>query len=182
MSDPFFGEIRMITNNYAPRNWAYCDGQLLRIDQNSVLYAVIGTTYGGDGRTTMGVPNLQGRTPVHAGRGVGLSLRIQGELGGYAHVTLIKENLPPHTHQVRALNQDATKDKGSNSELLAKGYDPKVKEARRPRMIYNDGQSMQQMSPDAVGATGNAEPIYNVQPSTCIPFIMCLDGIWPQRS
>ena len=98
MSEPFLAEIRIFAGNFAPRGWAFCNGQLLPIAQNTALFSLIGTTYGGDGRTTTGLPNLQGRAPMHPGRGPGLTARRLGESGGAETVTLSESQMPSHTH------------------------------------------------------------------------------------
>ena len=98
MSEPFIAEIRIFAGNFAPRSWAFCDGQLLPISQNTALFSLIGTTYGGDGRTTTALPNLQGRAPMHPGRGPGLTSRRLGEAIGTNDVILSQTQLPPHTH------------------------------------------------------------------------------------
>ncbi|MFN2335087.1 MAG: phage tail protein, partial [Wenzhouxiangellaceae bacterium] len=101
MSEPFIAEIRIFAGNFAPRGWAYCDGQLLPISQNTALFSLIGTTYGGDGRNTTALPNLQGRTPMHPGRGPGLTSRRLGERGGVEAVTLSEAQMPNHNHALR---------------------------------------------------------------------------------
>src|SRR5215813_10576200 len=102
MSNPFVAEIRIFTGNFAPKGWAQCDGQLMPISQNTALFSLLGTTYGGDGKSTFALPNLQGNAPMQAGQGPGLSLRDLGELGGEQTVTLIQTEMPAHTHTVRA--------------------------------------------------------------------------------
>ncbi len=108
MSEPFIAEIRIFTGNFAPRGWAFCDGQLLQISQNPALFSLVGTTYGGDGRTTFGLPNLKGRAPMHPGNGPGLSSRRLGERGGVEEVTLAANQLGSHNHIVNATNSPAT--------------------------------------------------------------------------
>jgi microcystin-dependent protein len=101
MATPFVGEIRIFSLNFAPKGWAFCNGQLLSISQNTALFSLLGTQYGGDGRTTFALPNLQGSAPLHQGQGPGLSSRVIGEAGGEAAVTLIESELPAHTHVAR---------------------------------------------------------------------------------
>ena len=101
MSEPFVAEIRIFAGNFAPRGWAFCDGQLLPISQNTALFSIIGTTYGGDGRSTTALPNMKGRTPMHPGRGPGLTSRRLGQRGGAEYVTLAESQMPSHTHTVR---------------------------------------------------------------------------------
>ena len=102
MADPFIAEIRIFAGNFAPRGWAFCNGQLLPISQNTALFSLVGTTYGGDGRTTFGLPNLQGRVPMHPGNGPGLTARQLGESGGVETVTLAESQMPTHTHGLNA--------------------------------------------------------------------------------
>ena len=106
MSEPFVAEIRIFAGNFAPRNWAFCNGQLLPISQNTALFSLIGTTYGGDGRTTTALPNLQGRAPMHAGRGPGLTDRRLGQKGGVETVTLSEAQMPNHTHTLQATEEE----------------------------------------------------------------------------
>ena len=108
MSEPFVGEIRMFAGNFAPRGWAYCDGQLLAVSQNDALFSLFGTIYGGDGRTTFGLPDLRGRFPIHAGQGPGLSNRRLGSKGGAETVTVTANQLPSHTHPIKGTNDNAT--------------------------------------------------------------------------
>src|SRR4051794_26882003 len=108
MADPFVAEIRIFGFNFAPKGWAFCNGQLLPISQNTALFSLLGTTYGGDGKSTFGLPDLQGSAPMHPGQGPGLSLHDLGEVGGSETVTLLESEIPAHSHVVRASAQDAT--------------------------------------------------------------------------
>src|SRR5437868_2425626 len=102
MSEPFLGEIRMFAGNFAPTGWAFCNGQILSIAQNTALFSLLGTTYGGNGQTTFGLPNLQGRVPMHWGTGAGLTPRTLGETSGSENVTLLSTQMPAHTHSIEA--------------------------------------------------------------------------------
>jgi len=106
--DPFVAEIRIVPFNFAPKGWAFCDGQLLPLSQNTALFALLGTTYGGDGKSTFALPNLQGSTALHPGQGQGLSLRDLGEIGGVQAVTLLVSEMPVHTHSMNANTSPAT--------------------------------------------------------------------------
>ena len=106
MSEPFIAEIRIFAGNFAPRSWAFCDGQLLPISQNTALFSLIGTVYGGDGRSTTALPNMMGRAPMHPGRGPGLTSRRLGQRGGVEMVTLSEAQMPDHTHTLRAVGSD----------------------------------------------------------------------------
>ena len=120
-SDPFIAEVMIFAGNFAPRNWAFCNGQLLPISQNTALFSLIGTTYGGDGRTTTALPNMQGRAPMHPGRGPGLSQRRLGENGGFETVTLTENQLPGHSHNLKASAFPANDDDPAGQYLLTVG-------------------------------------------------------------
>jgi microcystin-dependent protein len=173
MSDPFVGEIRMFAGNFAPRGWAFCDGQLLAISQNDALFSLLGTTYGGDGRTTFGLPDLRGRVPIHAGQGPGLSDRRLGQQAGSESVTLTETTLPPHDHPLLA------------STASADAADPggRVTAAVTDQNLYGDGLLSETLNPGAVTPAGAAEPQPhdNVMPYLCVHFIIALFGIYPSR-
>src|SRR3954467_6797318 len=120
MADPFVAEIRVFPFNFAPKGWAWCDGQLLPISQNTALFSLLGTTYGGDGKSTFALPDLQGSAAMHPGQGPGLSLHDLGETGGSETVTLLESEIPAHTHSMNASTQDAG-DSHSQANLLAQG-------------------------------------------------------------
>lgn len=170
MSDPFIGEIRMFGGNFAPRGWAFCEGQLLAIAQNTALFSLFGTTYGGDGRTTFGLPDLRGRAPIHPGQGPGLTSRTLGERGGAESTTLSVANLPAHTHQVAPPVTD-----GRQTTNRPAGAVP----ARGGS--YSSGGS-------DVGAAygtqsvGNGQAFDNLPPYLAVNFIVALQGIYPSRS
>ena len=117
MSEPFIAEIRIFAGNFAPRNWAFCDGQLLPIAQNTALFSLIGTTYGGDGRTTTALPNLKGRVPMHPGRGPGLTERRLGQRGGTETITLAQSQMPNHTHTLYASGEDGDSTLPENNRI-----------------------------------------------------------------
>ncbi len=168
MSDPFVAEIRIFAGNYAPRGWAFCNGQLLPIAQNTALFSLIGTTYGGDGRTTTALPNLQGRAPMHPGRGPGLTARRLGERVGVATVTLSESQIPPHTHGVNSASDTTTATPDANS---IPGATP----------MYGAGATTP-MASGALGNTGGGGAHSNLQPYMAINFIISLQGIYPSRS
>ncbi|WHM40899.1 tail fiber protein [Streptomyces sp. BPTC-684] len=169
MSEPFVGEIRMVGFNFAPRGWAQCNGQLLPISQNTALFALLGTTYGGDGRTTFALPDLRGRVPLHQGAGPGLSPRTLGESTGAETVVLTAGQLPSHTHTLKgaATRQDTNRVTGA--ALSNSGY-------------YSTQTPTADMHPEAVAATGGSQPHDNVQPVLCVNFVIALEGIFPSRS
>jgi microcystin-dependent protein len=172
MSDPFIAEIKIFAGNFAPRGWAFCNGQLLPIAQNTALFSLIGTTYGGDGRTTCGLPNLQGRAPMHPGRGPGLTARRLGERAGAEQVTLTENQLGSHTHPLRALDDDPNSDSPALGVPASTG-DP----------AFAEPSGLVAMAPDTLAAsTGGNQPHANVQPFLVLNFIIALVGLYPSRS
>lgn len=164
----------MFAGSFAPRGWAFCDGQLLAVSQNDALFSLLGTIYGGDGRTTFGIPDLRGRIPIHAGHGPGLSERRLGAKGGEEQVTLTVDQLPSHSHPMTATTGAAT------------GRDPLGPQAElAPATAGGDGYARQfqavPMSPAAVGNTGGSQSHTNLMPFLCVHFIIALFGIYPSR-
>jgi microcystin-dependent protein len=173
MAEPFIGEIRMFGFNFAPVNWALCAGQLMSISQNTALFALLGTMYGGDGVTTFALPDLRGRVPLGAGQGLGLSNYNQGQQGGEENHTLITQEMPQHTHQVSAsAASDATTP--ANNFL---GDDP-----RNPVNVYNTTSDGTLMNARMIGVAGGSLPHNNMQPYLCINYCIALQGIFPSRS
>ena len=173
MSEPFVGELRMFAGNFAPRGWAFADGQLLAVSQNDALFSLYGTTYGGDGRTTFGLPDLRGRVPIHAGSGPGLTPRSLGSKSGAETVTLTTAQLPSHAHAWPATNSAATeRDPGGHVPAAAAGT------AR----AYGTTGTAITLSPDVVESTGGSSPHTNIQPFLCVHFIVALTGIYPTRN
>lgn len=170
MSEPFVGEIRMFAGNFAPRGWAFCDGQLLAVSQNDALFSLLGTIYGGDGRTTFGLPDLRGRIPIHSGTGPGLSPRRLGSKGGEENVTLTVNQLPSHTHPWRASQSNATsRDPVGNVPAIAQGD------------VYTTDLAAENFSAAAVSNTGGSRSHSNLMPFLCVHFIIALVGIYPSR-
>lgn len=175
MSDPFVAEIRIVPFNFAPTGWATCDGQIMPISQNTALFSLLGTTYGGDGKSTFALPNLQGSAPMQSGQGPGLSLRDLGEIGGEQTVTLITTEMPAHSHNVRATTGAgvSTNPEGKAWAGAARGRPP----------AYAPSQSSNlQMSPAATMVTGGSLPHNNMQPYLTLLFIIALQGVFPARS
>jgi len=171
VSEPFIAEIRIFAGNFAPRGWASCDGQLLSISQNTALFSLVGTTYGGDGRTNFALPNLQGRAPMHPGRGPGLATRRLGERIGAAEVTLTEAQLPPHTHTIDGVQASASP---------ADTNDPtNAYFARTTGTIY--GTPGGSSTSNLVGGVGSSNPHNNMQPYLGINFIIALQGLYPSR-
>ncbi|MEM8994736.1 MAG: tail fiber protein [Acidobacteriota bacterium] len=172
MSEPFVGEVRMFAGNFAPRGWAFCDGQLLAVSQNDALFSLLGTVYGGDGRTTFGLPDLRGRIPIHPGSGPGLSPRRLGAKAGSENETLTVNQLPSHTHDWRTSTSAAT-ERSPNNGVYAQA-------AASDFYRTNPGSSTN-MSSAAVSAIGGSRPHSNLMPFLCINFIIALFGIYPSR-
>lgn len=170
MSEPFIAEIRIFAGNFAPRSWAFCNGQLLPVSQNTALFSLIGTTYGGDGKTTTALPNLQGRAPMHPGRGPGLTDRRLGQRGGVEMVTLTEAQMPNHTHSLMAEDDETGEDNDPNNATLAKAG------------IYGAASSLVDMSETSLTAAGGSQPHNNMQPYLTINFIIALQGLYPSRS
>ena len=175
MSEPFIAEIRIFGLNFAPRNWAFCNGQLLPIAQNTALFALVGTTYGGDGRTTFGLPDLQGRAPMHPGTGPGLSTRRLGEKAGVDTVTLATTQMPSHGHTLRTGAMEC-------SSAAATSTDPRgnfvAVTSDLSRRIYRD------VGPVATTDTpvGGGQAHDNRQPFLACNFCIALVGLFPSRS
>ncbi len=177
MSDPFIGEIRVFGGNFAPKGWALCNGQLMAIVQNTALFSILGTRYGGDGRTTFGLPNLQGSAPMHQGAGPGLTPRSLGEKGGSPYVTLLTSEMPAHTHT--PMGDGAA---GSATASVATNNVWGSASNRSGSSIYTNDPSRVQMSPMALGVSGGSQPHNNMQPYLGLNFIIALEGIFPPRS
>ena len=171
MAEPFIGEIRMFGGNFAPRNWAFCDGQLLAVSQHDALFSLLGTTYGGDGRTTFGLPDLRGRVPVHVGSGPGLSPRSWGQKSGIENVALSTSHLPAHNHTLPAY-EDFADQKDPTGHVPAKADDGEQNFCSVPAdtALRNTAN------------TGSGQQHSNVQPFLCISYIIALYGVYPSRN
>ncbi len=175
MATPYIAEISMFGGNFAPRNWAFCNGQILSIAQNTALFSLLGTTYGGNGQTTFALPDLQGRLPMHPGQGPGLSAHSLGEKSGSESVTLTNGQMPMHTHASAA---------GAGTALdsaIPVGRYPSTPASGTP---YADagGAQMAGGGGGSVGSAGGNQPHNNLMPSLCINFIICLFGVYPSRN
>lgn len=171
MSDPFVGEIRMFGGNFAPLGWAFCDGQVLSIANFNTLFALIGTTYGGDGQSTFALPNLQSRLPMHMGNGAGTSATI-GEAGGAETVTLNINQIPNHSHSLLASTASGTAATPANNMLAASSA---VK-------VYKAGTPANALAAQAIAGAGGSQPHSNIQPYQCVNFIIALEGIFPSAN
>ncbi len=172
MSEPFIAEVRIFAGNFAPRGWAFCDGQLLPIAQNTALFSLIGTTYGGDGRTTTALPNLQGRAPMHPGQGPGLTARRLGEKGGVETVALSEAQMPNHLHTLRA-----TVSRGSASQPQGNAFNRSTGDT-----AYLAPTNLTGMSTTMAANTGGGQPHNNLQPFLTLNFIIALVGLYPSRN
>lgn len=177
MSDPFVGEIKMFAGDFAPRGWAFCDGQLLAVSQNDALFSLLGTIYGGDGRTTFALPDLRSRIPIHAGQGPGLSHQQLGRRGGTETVALISQQLPSHNHAFDASLSAATSETPHNmfvsSVATDSGPSPEYLASQAPTTAF---------SSQSIGNAGGGQAHLNLQPTLCINYIISLFGIYPSRS
>lgn len=174
MADPFLAEIRIFPFNFAPRGWAFCDGQILPISQNTALFSLLGTTYGGDGRSNFGLPDLQGRAPMHPGQGPGLSLHGLGETGGSETVTLLESEIPAHSHGLMASTQPGEDSAPNPGEGLARSVG-----ASLYQNITN--ADIVQLSASALAPAGGDQPHNNMQPYLTLTFCIALQGIFPPR-
>lgn len=168
--EPLLGQIILFAGNFAPRGWAFCDGQLLPISSNSALFSILGTTYGGDGRTSFALPDLRGRVPMHAGSGPGLSPRSIGQKVGTENVTLTDEQIPSHSHELKASPLPPDSATPGNTVLGA-------------TQIYNSAVSpLVDMNAGAVGSVGGSQAHNNMQPTLVTNYIIALQGVFPSRS
>ena len=174
MAEPFIAEIRIFAGNFAPRGWAFCDGQLLPIAQHTALFSLIGTTYGGDGRTTTQLPDLRGRSPMHPGTGPGLTTRRLGQAGGTSTHPLSVSEMTAHNHEAAAVTSQATATKPADN-LWAATTEATYATAGPPG-------SLVPMADGVVGDVGGSQPHNNRQPFLAINFIIALVGIYPSRN
>lgn len=170
--DGYIGEVKLFAGIFAPRNWAFCEGQLMAIAEHTSLFSIIGIQFGGDGRTNFGLPDLRGRVPVGAGAGPGLTPRPAGFMGGQEHVVLSQENMPGHTHAVQASTAFGDQEAPSSSAVLAA-------QDRGQTKIYRDDQINSQLAP--TGSSGSGQAHENMAPYCALHYIICLDGLYPER-
>lgn len=168
MSEPFLAEIRIVGFNFAPRGWAFCDGQILPINQNQSLYSLLGTTYGGDGQTSFALPDLRGRAPVHPNNS---TIQPGAKSGAETH-TLTANELPAHTHKLMIAETEGTKEAGSS---------PSLSQSKNEKR-YTTAQPQTTMHPSGVAQTGGGQAHDNMQPSLVVNYCIALQGLFPSRS
>jgi microcystin-dependent protein len=167
MAQPYVGEIRMFAGNFAPAGWMFCEGQLLPISENETLFQLIGTTYGGDGQSTFGVPDLRGRIPIHQGNGFTLA-----ETGGAEEITLTVSQIPAHTHPLLVNTQQGGQNSPAGNNLAA----------GKTVSLFRQAAPSVALAPVTVGPVGGSQPHTNFQPYLCIDFIISLFGIFPSAT
>jgi microcystin-dependent protein len=174
MADPFVAEIRIFGFTFAPRGWAFCNGQILPISQNTALFSLLGTTYGGNGQSTFALPNMQDNAPMHPGQGPGLSLHDLGETGGAPFVTLLESEIPAHTHTMNASTQDGG-DSHPQNNLLAQGIGI-------GQYIASNTGPFVNLNPSAMPPAGGSLPHNNMMPYLTLNFCIALQGVFPPRT
>ncbi|MGE3466700.1 MAG: phage tail protein [Pyrinomonadaceae bacterium] len=174
MADPFVAEIRIFPFNFAPQGWAFCDGQLLPLSQNTALFSLLGTTYGGNGKSNFALPDLQGRAPMHPGQGPGLSLHDLGETGGSETVSLLESEIPAHSHPLMSLPAPANRtNPAGNSIARASAGTP---------YLPAGGAPLVSASPQALSPAGGDQPHNNMMPYLTFNFCIALQGVFPPRT
>jgi microcystin-dependent protein len=174
MADPFVAEIRIFGFNFAPKGWATCDGQILPLSQNTALFSLLGTTYGGDGKSTFALPNMAGNAPMHPGQGPGLSLHDLGEVGGSQTVTLLESEIPAHSHTLMSLAAVGNRTTPvGNTIARVTGATPYLPPA---------GAALVSMAPEALTPAGGDLPHNNMQPCLTLLFCIALQGVFPPRT
>jgi microcystin-dependent protein len=173
MADPFVAEIRIFPFNFAPKGWAFCDGQLLPLSQNTALFSLLGTTYGGDGKSNFALPNMQGNAPMHPGQGPGLSLHDLGETGGTEFVTLLESEMTAHNHLVQAFPNPGNVNLGDPTLALSRSKGGSAYKA--------PPQTVVPMAFQTISLTGSSQPHNNMQPYLTLNFCIALQGVYPPR-
>jgi microcystin-dependent protein len=172
MADPFVAEIRIFPFNFAPKGWAWCDGQLLPLSQNTALFSLLGTTYGGNGKSNFALPDLQGRAPMHPGQGPGLSLHDLGEQGGSETVTLLESEIPSHSHTLRSYPSDPADHFNPSGMTLARSNNGSA---------WGPAANLTAMSGQALAPAGGDAPHNNMMPFLTFYFCIAMQGVFPPR-
>lgn len=178
MSEPFIAEVRMFANDYAPQYWASCDGQLMGVSQNTALFSLVGSLYGGDGRTTFGIPNLQGRAAMHSGTGPGLTSRQVGQFGGTPAYVLSESEMPTHTHSITGLTGGGNLNSPDDGAYLAVDTNAQM----RLRFLSSAPNSDRSMDLMALSNAGGGAAHENRQPYLVVNYCMALTGFYPSRN
>ncbi|MCP5072430.1 MAG: phage tail protein [Rhodobacteraceae bacterium] len=173
-TDPYLGQLMLVGYNFCPRSWVAADGQLLPVSQYSALFSLYGTTFGGDGRTTFGIPDLRGRAPIHTGHGPGLANYLLGSRGGAEGFTLTESQMPSHNHSAEATNDVADKN-GPGTDILGVPTDPLLN-------IYSDAVPDRTMDPRMIGDTGGNQAVAKRSPYLTMRWCVALQGVFPSRS
>jgi len=173
--DPFVAEIRIFPFNFAPKGWAFCDGQILPLSQNTALFSLLGTTYGGDGKSNFALPDMQGNAPMHPGQGPGLSLHDLGETGGSETVSLLESEIPSHSHGQFGTNEDGTQGTLTSGVTLATSVGGQLYQT-------NTSANLVSMNDNALAPAGGDQPHNNMQPYLTLNFCIALQGVFPPRS
>lgn len=174
MADPFVAEIRIVGFNFAPKGWAFCNGQILPISQNTALFSLLGTTYGGDGKSTFALPNLQGSTAMHPGQGPGLSLRDLGQQGGSQTVTLLESEIPAHTHTLNANALPGSASLASSTQGLSRSAGGSAYKQAAFGATTN-------LAFETIAPAGSSQPHNNMMPYLTMNYIIALQGVFPPR-
>jgi microcystin-dependent protein len=174
MADPFVAEIRIFPFNFAPKGWAWCDGQLMPLSQNTALFSLLGTTYGGNGKSNFALPDFQGRAPMHPGQGPGLSLHDLGETGGAETVTLLESEIPAHSHTLMASTEDGVQGSFTPGVTLANSVGGTLYQTTTNTNLVS-------MNPSALSPAGGDQPHNNLQPYLSFYFCIALQGVFPPR-
>ncbi|MDO8397011.1 MAG: tail fiber protein [Bradyrhizobium sp.] len=172
MADPFVAEIRIFPFNFPPKGWAFCNGQLLPLSQNTALFSLLGTTYGGNGKSNFALPDMQGNAPMHPGQGPGLSLHDLGELGGSTTVTLLESEIPAHSHSMSGYQSDPADRFNPNNASLARSNNGQA---------YGPPSNLTQMAFQALPPAGGSQPHNNMMPYLTLNFNIALQGVFPPR-
>lgn len=177
MSEPFIGQIMMFGGNFPIRGWAFCSGQILSIAQNTALFSLLGTTYGGNGQTTFALPDLRGRVPIHFGQGPGLSPYSLGQMAGTENRTLLINNMPAHNHLMNTSSSD-----GNDSAPAPNTVPGVVRQGSETASAYTNGPIDSNFSPSAISVAGGSQPFSILQPYLAINYLIALEGIYPSRN
>lgn len=178
MSEPYLGEIKMFGGNFAPRGYAMCSGQLLSLAQNTALFSILGTTYGGNGQSTFALPDFRGRTPVHQGQGPGLSLMELGEASGVETVTLLSTQMPMHVHLMTVSTAEATLPSPGQGSSFGAATD----KDGNPVNLYTAAAPTVTLAPQTVGIAGGSQPFQVRNPFLAVTFIIATQGLFPSRN